>query len=142
MFAWMSPLFMHPYRFCVSGGIADAFMFIMNRCTSAPIGVLASWCGADAVTLAWLMCFTASISWRHVLHACIVFGGRWSTMASDMIGTYHGYTVGILFSTLLRHVNLVLSTRSQTTSTKQQSPYYSLRPTITVQYGYVRFLPR
>jgi hypothetical protein len=78
-------------------------MFLLKRCIEGPVGDLAIRQGADAATVVWLVCFSSSISWRHVLHACIVFGGRWSTMASDMIGTYRGYVIGIVFSTLLRY---------------------------------------
>lgn len=50
----------------------------------------------------WLVCFSASISWRHVLHAHLVFGGQRASLVADMVGTYKGYILGILFSTALR----------------------------------------
>lgn len=77
-------------------------MFAMHRSVEAPLERLAMTWGVDGPTLCWLVCFSASVAWRHVLHAIIVFGGRWSTMTTDVVGTYTGYAAGIIFSTLLR----------------------------------------
>eukprot|EP00038_Savillea_parva_P011843 m.200513 g.200513 ORF g.200513 m.200513 type:complete len:159 (-) comp21070_c0_seq1:157-633(-) len=88
--------------FVLSGGIGDAIMFVMARAIEPALVDVSTHLSLDVDTMVWLVCFTASISWRHILHAFIVFGGRRHHLIEDMLGTYGGYMLGIAFSTALR----------------------------------------
>eukprot|EP00035_Acanthoeca_spectabilis_P004035 m.98063 g.98063 ORF g.98063 m.98063 type:complete len:156 (+) comp12417_c0_seq2:377-844(+) len=88
--------------FVVSGGLGDVLMFALSRLIAGIVGSAATSLHLDADTAVWLVCFSASISWRHVLHAHLVFGGQRASLVADMVGTYKGYILGILFSTALR----------------------------------------
>eukprot|EP00040_Diaphanoeca_grandis_P031118 m.185513 g.185513 ORF g.185513 m.185513 type:complete len:163 (-) comp32235_c5_seq1:149-637(-) len=88
------------FWFLLSGGLGDAIMFLFDMLLKSMLLPKEY----NTPSVCWVIAYTSSISWRHVLHTFIVFGGTYDTLTSHLPRTYFAFSFGIAFSTVMNWI--------------------------------------